>query len=292
MMSSADVRRVTGLPVIARIPWTQTFPRLAARDTTPGAVAVANLRAIGLGVLPPVLLLAPAGRHEARPLVRYLIARAIAASGRRVAVVETDAAGALPTDINIPEGTPGFRELLAGSADIDAATVRAADRLDVVPAGDTSSILPAPVLERGVERALLQVASRHDVIVLEATAGGGPLDLQTVGPVAKAAVLVLSHAFTTERSALRVLAHLRMLGVLPIGVLLIDAPALGSPDLAETWRDDDYLRITEPTGFAAAAAEEPARIRRPRRAVTGTNALAGADASARATGRESARVDG
>lgn len=242
--SSADVRRISGLPVIGALPWTDLRPGARARVTAAGVATADHLGAITRGHLPPMVLLAPAGGSANNPLIRYQLAHGLAESGRRVLVVETDAALRPPRHILAP-GAPGMTDVLAERADADSVVVpHATGRVDVVPVGDMHRAPTAVEVERRLESALQSVGRDHDITVLQASTDSVPVRLQVLAPVARGVLVVVSHRWTTERALRRVTAELRSLGITPIGVLMVHAPRIRQIETVEQWRETDFLAVS------------------------------------------------
>jgi capsular polysaccharide biosynthesis protein len=233
----ADVRRVSGLPVIAQLPRGGKLAEAAA------ATAAVNLRTIARGHVPPVVLLAPAEARAARAGAHLLTSWGLAQSGRRTVALIAPSDPIAPLGVTIAPSAPGLSELLAGRSGVNEVTVPVKDRgFEVVPTGALGVAPSAFELEHSAQQMLAPLVTARDVVVLQADLASRPLDLGTAGRLARAALLVVSRRSTTEHDLRRLLAEVRVLDIVPIGVLMTDvgAPSL---DLIETWTDTDFLRI-------------------------------------------------
>ena len=236
--TAADVRRVTGLPLIAQLPAPKRKGADLADDSA-ALIAAANLRTLGRGRIAPVLLLVPAGEIAARPSVRHQLARGLVRTGRHVVLIETAASGSTTA----AAGTPGLAELLAGVARADDVMQRPEPGMDLVAAGDPSVIPPSFALETAFASAVTPIVADHDVAVLETSPTDAVIDLAIAGPFARTAVIVASRRRSTEHEVRRTLAALRALEIMPMGVVLTDGPAIDTIDLVTSWEDSDFVRI-------------------------------------------------
>jgi capsular polysaccharide biosynthesis protein len=233
----ADVRRVTGLPVIAQFPRGERVAEAAA------AAAAVNLRTITHGHIPPLLLLAPAETRAARTGAQLETAWGLAQSGRRAVAITAPGDPAAPRGADLAPAAPGLSDVLSGRRNVEDVTVAVEDRgFEVLPVGDLSIAPSTFELERSAQQMLAPLVTARDVVVLQADLNSRPLDLATAGRLARTALLVVSRRTTTEHDLRRVLSQVRVLDILPIGVLMTDVSA-PSLDLIETWTDSDFLRI-------------------------------------------------
>lgn len=231
LRDAADVRRVTGLPLVGRVPSAD-----GSGDDGDARELADNLRILGRGRVAPVLLVLPVSAGADGIAVGQRLARGLAMTGRRVLTIATGGPSI---------EAPGLSELLAGTAPVDQIVRHSDDGLDVevVTAGDPAVTPSSFDLETGFAAIVTPLVADHDVSLLQGSMHDGALDLAVVGPFARTALLVVSGRSSTERDVRRVLGALRALDVLPIGVVLSDGPRIDAADLAATWQDGDYLRI-------------------------------------------------
>lgn len=243
----ADVRRVTGLPVIAQLP-RSTRHRPAAT-----ANAAVNLRAITRGQVPRALLLTPVDERANRAGTHLLLAWGLAQTGRRVLAIT--AAGDPVGQFGIQDrpDAAGLSEVLAGRTSVDDATTQAGELgFDVLPSGDLAVAPSGFALEQRGASGLAPLFTGHDVTVLQATLDSRPLSLETAGAATRSTVLVVGRG-ATEHDLRLVAAQVRALDLVPIGVVMTDMTSV-SDDLVETWGEGDFLRaVAEPLPAAGSA---------------------------------------
>lgn len=243
MRTPEHVRRVTGLPVVAQMPTAWIRRRhIAGSEVTD--LAADNLRAISRGALPPLVVLAPADSPSRHRLTRYMLARGLADSGRRVAVIETTADARLPKGLTLPPHAAGLSEVLAEKIEPAHAVIpHALDRLAVVPVGDVDRAPSQFETERRLPSALREIVRRYDTTVLEVSEIDRPVSLIALAPSTPGALLVVSRRWTSEKAARRLLAKLRVLAIVPIGVVMVDVPSYHTTDLLSTWTEGDFVTI-------------------------------------------------
>jgi capsular polysaccharide biosynthesis protein len=247
-----DVRRVTGLPVVA------VLPRSGGTDDDAALDAATNLRTLTRGHLPPVLMLAAAGERSSRSAAHLPIADGLAQTGRRVALLASSTDPLDRLGVQDPATAAGLTELLSGTASVEAVLVPVPDRgYDVVAPGDPAHAPDAFELERTAVVALAPLVASRDVVVLQASSKSAPLDLSVAGRIARSALVVVSRD-TRVRDLLGLLAELRALEIVPLGVVLTESRV--RPDLQSTWSDGDFVRVeTEGRPAGAPAALRPDR---------------------------------
>ncbi len=257
--TASDVRRITGLPLIAQLP-----RRFSSNGGGTGRVdnslrtAASNLRAISRGHLPPVIALVPVGARPARPTTRLGLARGLASTGRAVILIESDVTAQRAARFPFPDSTVGLSEALSGTIDVSSALqTLTSEQFRVLPAGSPNAVPTEFVTERNIGRVMAAVAENVDIAVLQVQAYSEPLPLEAVAPVVRGAILVTSFSTTTARQLKRELSMLRILNVVPIGVIMTDVPALRQVSLLESWQAQDFVTISTeedeamPTSVAA-----------------------------------------
>ncbi|GAA2749769.1 Wzz/FepE/Etk N-terminal domain-containing protein [Amnibacterium kyonggiense] len=254
LLDAEDVRRVTGLPLVA-----QLGPARRDGPVVGGQTAASSLRALGRGSIAESIVLAPAGPPVADHAVLHELARGIADTGRRVAVVGTTSDGDDAAD------GPGLAELLAGTVSADDVIAARTGEVDVIVAGDPDVLPSGLAIERSFASAVRPVVDAHDVTLLQSAMDDGPVDLTITARGARWVIIVASRRTTTEQEVRRVQAALRSTEVRPIGVVLTDGRPIATIDLATSWLEDDFV-TAEP---AAQPESEPSDVvralRRPRR---------------------------
>ncbi|RKR74221.1 hypothetical protein [Frondihabitans australicus] len=271
-----DIRRVTGLPVIAQLPAAVIDPDLGPegyddrastrRMRTTLREAVMNTRSLAGGDLPRRLVLARTDTVSEASGVDGGLARALVESGFATAVLDTDLENRLesrPSSVDqSPLGEDAPRTAPAGY-------VR-----EPVP-DRVIAARPADRLAR-VDELLGVLGDRYDVTVAGAASDSQPVPLRALAPAADAVIIVARSNRTTVESLLAMYGELLGMGVEPIGVILTGVAARHRVLLRSTWtasdfragvvatdspaRDDDVAEPPAPaTSEAAVQAPTPSR---------------------------------
>lgn len=238
----AGVRRASGLPVLGQIP-RRLLPR--RHDGVEPIVAAAmadtmlTIRQANGGGVPRLFLLVPAGRRASPARIRIGLADATASTGREVLLVETE-----PTTENSSElakfaGESGLTELLSGATTVTEHTrMLAGTRARLLPAGAAK---PTGVqAEASIRGVVTRLVSEADVVIAQSTPSSLPANLPLIAPYSDVVVIVARHGHSTDNDLARAVSQLRIIGVRPIGVVLIDVPRSSRTDLSATWHMDDF----------------------------------------------------
>jgi capsular polysaccharide biosynthesis protein/Mrp family chromosome partitioning ATPase len=270
--TAADVRRIAGLPLIAQLPPALSRKWMFGDGVAPDGVqtsvrnAASNLRAISRGQLPPVIALVPVGSRPARASSRIGIARGLANTGRMVVLIESDINAQKVSRLPVVDETPGLAEVLGGSLDVPRAVIPVKNEsFQLLPAGSPFAVPTEFAAEQNIGPVVAELAKTFDVAVVQVQANSRPLSLPAIAPVVRGAVLVTSFSQTTARQLRRELSLLRILNLVPIGVIMTDVPSWRQVSLLETWQAQDFVTTTiehaAPVAVsapAAASAAEPA----------------------------------
>ncbi len=243
--SLEDVRRATGLPVLG------AFPRAHHRDSggetgdgvDPSAIeALARIAQLNGGGMPRVLLLVPAEPDAGSPRVRVQLAGAVGATGRRALLVEPRPANAEHAALRAFAAEPGLAELLTGSEEFSQVVRRMGEGpTSVLPAGLAS---PSEAEAQSSFRAVMTgMLASADVVITQVEPADHPVSLPVVAPHSDVPIVVVRFHRTTDLELSRAVSQLRIAGVRPLGVLLVEVPRSARLDLLASWGPDDI----EPT---------------------------------------------
>lgn len=233
--SAAEVRSLTGLPVVGQLP--PSLARTLRRGETTRTVdealraTVVNQRLLAGEQRRRVVALVPAGsgaRDDVRDAVAGL-ARTIRGSGRSVLVLATD-----------QEPPQGVRAFLHRVRAVFESWPRPVPQ-DAVPA-ITHRSLPAAT-DSGRSTALLRAIatgiSRHHVVLVVAD---GATDVFTLADVTGVEVLVVADRRHTSRSSLiDASTSLEFAGTKPLAVLMTNVGSRSRIDLPATWEETDRV---------------------------------------------------
>jgi capsular polysaccharide biosynthesis protein len=247
--SVTQVRRISGLPVLGQL------PRLSSHDgrsdgtqlTTREArfrEAQLNIALANGTVLPDVLLLVPASRAADEVQVRVSFARAFAATGRSVCLVEGDFRGGIDSILGTADAARGLADVLDGSRSItDVVIPVEGEHFSLVPAGNPENQPKELEAERHIGRAMRELASSFDITVMQATSITHPASLELAGPYADGVVVLVRFGRTHSADLGHVLSHLRLTGVRPLGIVMTDVPSSRRSDLAAHWLPGDFNEV-------------------------------------------------
>lgn len=242
--SVGDVRRITGLAVLGAIPRRR---RMSARGhgqthlDEAAAETIARISQANGGGMPRMLLLVPAGTKAGAPHVRLALTGALAGTGRQTILVESESATGESNPLGEFAGEPGLAELLAESATVtDVIRIVEDAGSFVVPAGITP---PTEVHAEATIRAVvtqLFADADADVVITQVAPASTPVSISLIAPYVDVAVVVVRQHHSTEVELIQAVSQLRIAGVRPIGVVLVDVPHAHRVNLMATWTPEDF----------------------------------------------------
>lgn len=230
-----DVRRVTGLPVVAQLPAgvidADEFETRAASSRMRSALreAVMNIRSLAGGELPSRLVLARAEDVGEAGGVDGGYARALLESGFRPAVVQADIESQLLVRPSTVRDTA-----IAGVAYPDASGYQRIPVPDLV-----ASARPERLLGQ-VEGLFASLGERYDTVVSLVSSNSHPLPLRAVAPVSDAVVIVVRSNRTSVGDLLAIHGELLGLGIRPLGVLMTSVAGRHRIAIRRDWAPTDF----------------------------------------------------
>lgn len=246
----ADVRRVTGLPVIAQLPSAALDGDVLDDRVTSGRMrtslreAVLNTRSLAGGHLPERLVIARTDSVDESKGLDGGIARALVDSGFVPALVQTDFESRLVV-------RPSTIEFAAG----EASSRRDASGYERIPVPDRVASARPDALLAAIDDFFQQLAERYDVSIAQASSDSFPVALRDVVPVASAVVIVVRSNRTSIEALLSLQGELLALGSHPLGVVMTGVAPRHRVLLRETWVPADFL---PDVSRAASASSSPA----------------------------------
>lgn len=242
--SVALIRRISGLPVIGELPRSPLFGRpTGARGQEKARTAFRDIqltiRQTNAGRVPDILLLAPASQSAGGFSVRRGFAYSLAQTGREVLLVETD----VDRRSSISGSTTaGLAEVLAGTHSLSD-VIGPVDEVGgywVLGAGARDAVPKEYLAEQRMPQVAKALVAKADVTVIQTTSVTRPASLQLVGPYVDGVVVLVRFGRTRIADLAHMLAQLRLIGLRPLGVVLVGVPALWRSDLAATWLPEDF----------------------------------------------------
>ncbi|BDZ50560.1 hypothetical protein GCM10025867_28010 [Frondihabitans sucicola] len=251
-----DVRRVTGLPVVAQLPSSAVDAddledRVTSRRMrTSLREAVMNTRSLAGGVLPTRLVVARTDSAAESTGVDGGLARALVESGFVPALVQTDFESRMlvrPSTVDFPGGAT-FSDGLAGDDGLSRPDGAGYQRISVPDR--VASSRPRTRLSE-VENLLGVLGDRYDVSVAQAASNSFPVPLRGLAPAADAVLLVVRSNRTTVESLLSLYGELLSIGVEPLGVVMTSVAPRHRVLLRRTWVPSDFRQA--PTAAVVAS---------------------------------------
>jgi capsular polysaccharide biosynthesis protein len=215
-----DVRTALERPLLGVVPSkVAKLGELLASNRIPArysAVAF-ELSSIGRARSVSSFALAPATSSTPHITSAVLLAKAIAAVGSSVILVDATADGSALADA--AAGRPGLRDVASGTASLDAAVVRRQDDgMDLLPAGGRNAAAGRPEALRAVIRELEQV---YDIVLLITGVVGSTEESIAFRGLADAAVLVLVEGKVEGRQAAADTHWIETAGTPVVGALVV-----------------------------------------------------------------------
>ncbi|OOB89780.1 Wzz/FepE/Etk N-terminal domain-containing protein [Rathayibacter sp. VKM Ac-2630] len=216
-----DVRTALERPLLGVVPSkVAKLGELLASDRIPArysAVAF-ELSSIGRARSVSSFALAPATSSTPHITSAVLLAKAIAAVGSSVVLVDATADGSALADA--AAGRPGLRDVASGTASLDAAVVRRPeDGMDLLPAGGRNAAAAGrPEALRAVVRELEQA---YDIVLLITGVVGSTEESIAFRGLADAAVLVLVEGKVEGRQAAADTHWIETAGTPVVGALVV-----------------------------------------------------------------------
>ncbi|PTL72667.1 hypothetical protein C1I63_07275 [Rathayibacter caricis DSM 15933] len=216
-----DVRTALERPLLGVVPSkVAKLGELLASDRIPArysAVAF-ELSSIGRARSVSSFALAPATSSTPHITSAVLLAKAIAAVGSSVILVDATSDGSALADA--AAGRPGLRDVASGTASLDAAVVRRQDDgMDLLPAGGRNAAAAGrPEALRAVIRELEQV---YDIVLLITGVVGSTEESIAFRGLADAAVLVLVEGKVEGRQAAADTHWIETAGTPVVGALVV-----------------------------------------------------------------------
>ena len=260
--SIAAVRRTTGLPVLGAIP---RRPRQAAReherDELDSAVteAVARIAQANGGGMPRLLLLVSAGHQSGIAHVRLAMADAVAATGRQALLVESQPTEDPSSPLSGFVSHQGLADLVTGTA-ILPDVIRPSAGLGSLIVGAGIATPTDAETESSFRGVVTRLLASADVVITQVAPAASPVSIALVAPYADVSVILVHYNQSSEWELTQAVSELRIAGVRPIGVVLVDAPRWHRLDLMATWVPDDF--VAKP-GKALVTLRRTAAARRP-----------------------------
>jgi capsular polysaccharide biosynthesis protein len=265
--SAGQVRRLSGLPVVGELPalagpFSKGKRRLERAESS-FREAQLTIRQANAAVMPDFLVLLPASNSARAAGVRTGLARAFAATGRSVVLLESEFATTMP-------GNPGLAEVLSGVSDV-AETIRPieGEQYNTIGAGDPENVPKEYEAEQRIRGAVRAIVAGWDVALVQVTSTTRPVSLELVAPYADGVVVLVRYARSREQDLSHVLSRLRIMGIRPLGIIMTEVPSYRRSDLAAGWLPGDFNEeprspvISREEPVTAAVVSPPAK-RRPR----------------------------
>ena len=228
---SADVQRLTDVPVIGEIIRTDVF-----RGSAPVVVSNPNGRAaetirrlaLNLDFIAPdrtemsnVVAVASAGAGEGKSTVSVNLAAAIAENGRRVLLVDTDLRSPSVAGMLGINGEIGLAHVLAGRASLkDAVQMYWKPNFHVLPAGEQHAN-PSILINSDAMASFLRAAAKeYDSVILDTTPMGVANDAAVFAKQGATLLLIVGQGVALKKGVREASREFHLIGVAPAGAVL------------------------------------------------------------------------
>ncbi|MBH0052877.1 hypothetical protein I6E74_01680 [Salinibacterium sp. SWN139] len=244
MRQPSDVRRVTGLPVLAAVPRGHRRARGNSADAESTvdaayAEAFARITQANGGAVPRILLLAPAGDAANHASISLGVVAAVAATGRQALFVEAHPSSGDDNALASFAGTTGLAELLNESTTLPEVT-RPLDGSEALFVSAGVAETTEVAADKTLRSVLTRLISRADVVLTQATSETRPLSIPLIAPFVEVAIVVVRYNHSSEAELAQTVSQLRIAGIRPLGVVLTDVPNARHFELMATWTPDDF----------------------------------------------------
>ncbi|HEU5081540.1 MAG TPA: polysaccharide biosynthesis tyrosine autokinase [Opitutaceae bacterium] len=200
------------------------------------------------------LIMLSAGPGEGKSTTLLRLARAIAAAGEKVLLIDSDLRRPTQHALMGTRKDPGLADVLQGKATADAAIQRDVQpNLDFLPCGNVGSFALTLLFVERLRDLLESVRGRYDRIIFDAPPIIGVSDASVMASVADDVMLLIQHRRNPQSMVLRAQQILESLGKPVIGVVLNRVPSNSS---------EDYGYYTRNYAYYSNRSEKPRRSRR------------------------------
>lgn len=230
--SIEELETQLGLPILGVVP--REIGQVSAASFTgpeaePYRVIQTNLDLAAEGGV-KILAVQSAGPGEGKSTTLYNLAAAMALSGQKVLLVDSDLRRPTQHDRAEVDRSPGFIEVLNGAVPLaDAECPCAVDGLTLLPAG--RGVFHLTVLQARRFREMLEdLAKRYDRILLDSPPVIGVSDAAVIAGCADGVLLVVQHRRNPRAMTQRATDILKKNGAKPLGIVLNRVPPTGEGD--------------------------------------------------------------
>lgn len=241
--SIEDMEAQLGLPILGVVPRTiglVTPGTFAGPTAEPYRVIQTNLDLAGGEQPLRILAVQSAGPGEGKSTTLYNLAAAMALSGQKVLLVDSDLRRPTQHERAETERSPGLIELLSGSAGLDAALhPGGVPGLSLLPSG--RGVFHLTVLQARRFRELLEsLSERFDRILLDSPPVIGVSDAAVIAGCADGVLMVVQHRRNPRGMTHRAVEILNKNGANPLGLILNRVPPTGEGDYNYYTANYDY----------------------------------------------------
>lgn len=175
-----DVQRAIGAPVVVSVPRTPVFKGSApVVVSNPAGRAAEMIRRLALNLafispdraaMPNVTVVTSAGPGEGKTTIATNLAAAIAESGKRVLLIDTDLRKPSVADALDINGKVGLAHVLAGQASLDDTVQRYwKPNFHVLPAGEQHGNPSILINSKAMEKLLAAASQQYDNVIVDTT---------------------------------------------------------------------------------------------------------------------------
>lgn len=244
--SPSEAEEILGLPVLGVIPREKKDRALKLLpffgEGSPTWEAYSELRS-GLiltrrGEPPRSVLVVPAIPFEAGPAVAANLAVSIANTERDTLLIDCDLREGALTRLLKADGKPGLAEALEGQGDLrKRVTATPIANLSLLPAGGRRENSTDLLSLAAFQENLRELEEIYDQVVLYAPPLVGSMDSAVVAAQAQACLVLIDAGLCTREVADQAMHSLRLLGIVPTGIALVNVKVKGREGRRATVRE-------------------------------------------------------
>jgi succinoglycan biosynthesis transport protein ExoP len=236
LQNADDAARFAQAPILGRMesmPWELTSPTLRGqcvllKPSDPSAIALENTRVSLEKVMGPnfykTLLVTSLEQQQGKSLLATNLAIAMAQSGLRVVLVDTNYARPAVNEIFGIEDQVGLSDAIEGRMDVfNALHVTELEQLHVLPVGRADANWPELLNEPELEGVLSRLMERCDRIVIDGNVATMN-ECLCVSSFCDATLVIVDPRRSKRRNLKFAADRLRMVGARVVGIVLNDVP--------------------------------------------------------------------
>lgn len=254
LTSLEQLRRATDAPNLGLVAHDPDVPRrpltLQEDPQSPRTEAFrqlrTNLQFVDVDNPRKVIVVTSALPAEGKSTTVVNLAIAMAATGRRVLVIEGDLRRPKVADLLGLDRSAGLTNVLSGGLGVDAVLQRWAERFDVIASGPLPPNPSELLASRHMDRLLVSLRERYDTVLIDSSPLLPVTDAAAVAPATDGAILVCRFRWASQSQVMTAVGHLRSVSASLLGTVFTMVPTSASRAYAQYGRYHASPRPAQP----------------------------------------------